>query len=63
VFRVTDDIKESSRKASTSTLRRLGAFSVKCCNPKYRIDRNDVARALNILISVYLKTGLLLSAK
>lgn len=63
VFRVTDDIKESGRKAANSTLRKLGAFTVKCCNPKYTMDRNDVTKALNIIVPVYLKTGLLFPAK
>lgn len=63
VFRVTDDIKESGRKAAASTLRKLGAFTVKCCNPKYTTDRNDVTRALRILIPVYLNTGLQFPAK
>jgi proteasome component ECM29 len=62
VFRVMDDIKESGRKAASSAMKKIAAFCVKCCDPKYT-DANDVKRALAIIIPVFLKEGLLFPLK
>jgi proteasome component ECM29 len=62
VFRVMDDIKDTGRKAANSAIKKIAAFCVKCCDPKYT-DAADVRRALDIIIPVFLKEGLLFPLK
>ncbi|KAL0479639.1 26S proteasome subunit ECM29 [Acrasis kona] len=62
VFRVMDDVKDSPRKAAATCLRKLATFTEKCCDPKYT-DHSDVPSALNLIMGVYLKQGLLFPLK
>ncbi|KAF0977408.1 hypothetical protein FDP41_003400 [Naegleria fowleri] len=63
VWRVTDDIKDTCRKAANSALQRLSAFSIKSCNPTYTSKRENVSRALSIIIPLLLHEGLLFPFK
>ncbi|KAG2386134.1 hypothetical protein C9374_002580 [Naegleria lovaniensis] len=63
VWRVTDDIKDTCRKAANSALQRLSAFAIKSCNPTYTSKRENVSRALSIVIPLLLHEGLLFPFK
>lgn len=57
IFRCCDDVKESSRKAANSTLLKLGEVTQRFCDIR-KSKLESVNSALNILIPLYLKTGL-----
>ena len=63
VWRVTDDIKDTCRKAANSALQKLCTFSVKACNPTYTSKRENVSKALSIMIPLLLNEGLIFPFK
>ncbi|EFC46924.1 hypothetical protein NAEGRDRAFT_57411 [Naegleria gruberi] len=63
VWRVTDDVKDTCRKAAQSALTKLSNFVIKACNPTYTSKRENVSRALAIAIPLLLHEGLIFPFK
>jgi proteasome component ECM29 len=58
LFRVSDDVKETSQKAAIQCLKHLTTFLSKCCNPIYT-PKEEVDRALKLILNILLEKGIL----
>ena len=58
LFRVSDDVKETSQKAAMQCLKQLTNFLSKCCNPIYT-PKDEVDRALKLILTILIEKGIL----
>ncbi|KAL9646187.1 hypothetical protein ABK040_008060 [Willaertia magna] len=63
VWRVMDDIKDTCRKAASSAIQKLKNFVIKVCNPMYTSKRENISKALQIIIPLLLEQGLVFPFK